>query len=163
MSKINSTLFFLARLLFLGLVFDACSKTMKPAKYSIEQFYKNNRIGGGSFSNDETKLLVSSDESGIFNVYEIDIQSGEKTQKTFSEKESYFAIDYLPGSNDILFSADKGGDELNHIYLMKEDGAVLDLTPGKNEKARFSGWSKDKNLCIIAQIKGNLSILTFIK
>ena len=118
---------------------------MKPAKYSIEQFYKNNRKEG-SFSNDETKLLVTV-------VYEIDIQSGEKTQKTFSEKESFFAIDYFPGSNDILFSADKGGDELNHIYLMKEDGTISDLTPG----------ARTKNICIIAQIKGNLSILTFIK
>ena len=119
MSKIFSILFFLAGLLCLGLVFDACSKTRKPAKYSIEQFYKNIRRRRILF-NDETKLLVSSDESGIFNVYEIDIQSGEKTQKTFSEKESFFAIDYLPGSNDFLFSADKGGDELNHIYLMKK-------------------------------------------
>ncbi|MEC9049224.1 MAG: hypothetical protein VYD66_00345, partial [Candidatus Neomarinimicrobiota bacterium] len=71
------------------LLFTAsCTKTYTPTKYSIEQFYQNNRIGGGDFSDDETKLLVSSDESGIFNVYEIDIVSGEKTQKTFSEKES---------------------------------------------------------------------------
>ncbi|MDP7531034.1 MAG: hypothetical protein QF816_05490, partial [Candidatus Scalindua sp.] len=69
----------------------SCTKTYTPTKYSIEQFYQNNRIGGGAFSEDETKLLVSSDESGIFNVYEIDISSGEKTQKTFSGKESFFA------------------------------------------------------------------------
>lgn len=163
MSKIISILFFIARLLFLGLVFDACSKTMKPAKYSIEQFYKNNRLGGGSFSNDETKLLVSSDESGIFNVYEIDIQSAEKTQKTFSEKESFFAIDYLPGSNDILFTADKGGDELNHIYLMKEDGTISDLTPGKNEKARFSGWSKDKKYMYYSSNKRDPKYFDFYK
>ena len=163
MSKIFKILFFLVRLLFLGLVFDTCSKTMKPAKYSIEQFYKNNRLGGGSFSNDETKLLVSSDESGIFNVYEIDIQSGEKTQKTFSEKESFFAIDYLPGSNDILFSADKGGDELNHIYLMKEDGTISDLTPGKNEKARFSGWSKDKKYMYYSSNKRDPKYFDFYK
>ena len=61
----------------------ACTQTYSPKKYSIEQFYKNNSIIGGAFSDDENKLLVSSNESGIFNVYEIDIQSGEKTQKTF--------------------------------------------------------------------------------
>ncbi|MDG2265674.1 MAG: DPP IV N-terminal domain-containing protein, partial [Candidatus Marinimicrobia bacterium] len=126
-------------------VFTAsCKQTYTPTKYSIEQFYQNNLIGGGSFSNDETKLLVSSNKSGIFNVYEIDIASGRKIQKTFSEKESFRAIDYLPGANQILYSADKGGDELNHIYLMNEDGTTTDLTPGENEKARFAGWSKDK-------------------
>jgi len=107
--------------------------------------------------------LVSSDESGIFNVYEIDIQSGEKKQKTFSEKESFFAIDYLPSSNDILFSADKGGDELNHIYLMKEDGTISDLTPGKNEKARFSGWSKDKKYMYYSSNKRDPKYFDFYK
>ena len=88
-------------LITLFLFIASCTQTYTPTKYSIEQFYQNNRIGGGSFSDDETKLLVRSDESGIFNVYEIDIVSGVKTQKTFSEKESYFAIDYLPGTNQI--------------------------------------------------------------
>ena len=150
-------------LITLLLFIASCTKTYTPTKYSIEQFYQNNRIGGGDFSDDETKLLVSSDESGIFNVYEIDIVSGEKTQKTFSEKESFFAIDYLPGTNQILYSADKGGDELNHIYLMNEDGATTDLTPGENEKARFAGWSKDKKSMYFTSNKRNPQFFDFYK
>ena len=150
-------------LIALILFIASCTQTYTPTKYSIEQFYQNNRIGGGSFSDDETKLLVRSDESGIFNVYEIDIVSGVKTQKTFSEKESYFAIDYLPGTNHILFSADKGGDELNHIYLMNEDGATTDLTPGENEKARFAGWSKDKKSMYFISNKRNPKFFDFYK
>jgi len=141
----------------------SCTKTYTPTKYSIEQFYQNNRIGGGAFSEDETKLLVSSDESGIFNVYEIDISSGEKTQKTFSGKESFFAIDYLPGANQILYSADKGGDELNHIYLMNEDGTTTDLTPGENEKASFTGWSEDKKSMYFTSNKRNPQFFDFYK
>jgi len=150
-------------LIALILFIASCTQTYTPTKYSIEQFYQNNRIGGGSFSDDETKLLVRSDESGIFNVYEIDIVSGVKTQKTFSEKESYFAIDYLPGTNQILFSADKGGDELNHIYLMNEDGATTDLTSGENEKARFAGWSKDKKSMYFISNKRNPKFFDFYK
>ena len=150
-------------LITLFLFIASCTQTYTPTKYSIEQFYQNNRIGGGSFSDDETKLLVRSDESGIFNVYEIDIVSGVKTQKTFSEKESYFAIDYLPGTNQILYSADKGGDELNHIYLMNEDGATTDLTPGENEKARFAGWSKDKKSMYFTSNKRNPKFFDFYK
>ena len=150
-------------LITLFLFIASCMQTYTPTKYSIEQFYQNNRIGGGSFSDDETKLLVSSDESGIFNVYEIDIFSGEKTQKTFSEKESFFAIDYLPGTNQILYSADKGGDELNHIYLMNEDGTTTDLTPDENEKASFAGWSKDKKSMYYTSNKRNPQFFDFYK
>jgi len=150
-------------LITLFLFIASCTQTYTPTKYSIEQFYQNNRIGGGAFSDDETKLLVNSDESGIFNVYEIDIASGEKTQKTFSEKESLFAIDYLSGTNQILYSADKGGDELNHIYLMNEDGTATDLTPGENEKARFAGWSKDKKSMYFTSNKRNPQFFDFYK
>ena len=141
----------------------SCNQNYVRKKYSIDQFYQNNRIGGGAFSDDETKLLVSSDESGIFNVYEIDIASGEKTQKTFSEKESFFAIDYLPGTNHILYSADKGGNEINHIYLMYEDGKISDLTPGENEKASFAGWSKDKKSMYYISNKRNPKFFDFYK
>ena len=141
----------------------SCTQNHVPKKYSIDQFYQNNRIGGGAFSDDETKLLVSSDESGIFNVYEIDIASGEKTQKTFSGKESFFAIDYLPGTDHILYSADKGGNEINHIYLMYEDGKISDLTPGENEKASFAGWSKDKKSMYYISNKRNPKFFDFYK
>ena len=150
-------------LITLFLFIASCEQTYTPSKYSIEQFYQNNLIGGGSFSNDETKLLVSSNKSGIFNVYEIDIASGRKTQKTFSEKESFRAIDYLPGANQILYSADKGGDELNHIYLMNEDGTTTDLTPGENEKARFAGWSKDKKSMYFMSNKRSPKFFDFYK
>ena len=151
-------------ILIITLLFiTSCNQNYVRKKYSIDQFYQNNRIGGGAFSDDETKLLVSSDESGIFNVYEIDIASGEKTQKTFSEKESFFAIDYLPGTNHILYSADKGGNEINHIYLMYEDGKISDLTPGENEKASFAGWSKDKKSMYYISNKRNPKFFDFYK
>ncbi|WP_423127858.1 S9 family peptidase [Gaoshiqia sp. Z1-71] len=124
----------------------ACNpaKQKAPAQYSIEQFYQNTRYSGGAFSGDESKLLVSSDESGIFNLYEIQIADGTKKQITFSENESFFAIDYVPGTDQLLYSADMGGNEINHIYLLDPDGTSLDLTPDENEKASFGGWSDDK-------------------
>lgn len=112
--------------------------------YSIEEFYDNTRVTGGEFSEDASRLLISSDESGIFNVYEIDVSDGSKKQITKSDEESLFALDYVPGTGDILYSADKGGNEINHIYLLSEDGQTRDLTPAQEEKAEFAGWSDDK-------------------
>ncbi|MUP46226.1 S9 family peptidase [Gramella sp. BOM4] len=133
----------IAFLLFFLSAFISAQNTHTPKEYSIEQFYENTRIGGGRFSPDETKLLISSDESGIFNLYEIDISSGQKKAITNSESESLFAVDYVPGTGDILYSADKGGNEINHLYLLKPDGTTKDLTPGENEKVDFAGWSAD--------------------
>ncbi len=123
-----------------------CTQTTQriTEKYTIEQFYQNTRFSGGNFSGDESKLLVSSDASGIFNVYEINIKDGTKKQITFSDKESFFALDYVPQTGQILYSADKGGNEVDHIYLLKDDSTSIDLTPGEKEKASFAGWSQDK-------------------
>lgn len=134
-------------LLLCLLAFVAC-KQEKPAKtvkqYSIEQFYKTNSVGGGMFSPDEQRLLVHGNESGIFNLYEINIADGSKKQLTHSTVESYFAIDYVPSTGEVLYSADKGGNELDHIYLLKADGTSQDLTPAPKEKAGFTDWAKDK-------------------
>lgn len=117
--------------------------TSAVKNYTIEEFYGNTRISGGEFSNDETKLLMSSDESGIFNVYEINISDGTKKQITNSTEDSYFAEDYVPGTGEILYSADKGGNEISHLYLLQKNGTAKDLTPSENEKANFAGWSDD--------------------
>jgi protease II len=119
-------------------------KAIETKKYTIDQFYKNIRIGGGVFSEDESKLLISSDKSGIFNIYEISIGDAEMRALTNSTTESFFAIDYVPGTNSLLYSADKGGNELNHIYLLEGENS-RDLTPGEKEKANFGGFSRDKS------------------
>jgi dipeptidyl aminopeptidase/acylaminoacyl peptidase len=137
-------------LLFLALCLFACKpktdepSARQPKQYSIEQFYNNISIRGGAFAPDETKLLISSNESGIFNLYEIGIANDSRRQLSKSTLESFFAIDYVPGSNQILYTADQGGNEINHLYLLQSDGSVQDLTPGEKEKAQFWGWSEDK-------------------
>ncbi len=68
-----------ATLLLLALILFASCGPRKPEapnsipQYSIGQFYKNARIFAGAFSPDETRLLVTSDQSGIFNLREIAI------------------------------------------------------------------------------------------
>ncbi|NNF33406.1 MAG: S9 family peptidase [Saprospiraceae bacterium] len=129
------------------ILFTSCEMkedtSFQPASYTIEQFYDNVRVTGGSFNSDASKLLVSSNESGIFNVYSLSADGKEKKALTDSNEESLFSIGYLPDSDDFLFSADKGGNEISHIYLQKADEEVVDLTPGENEKANFAGWHKD--------------------
>src|ERR1700730_16764826 len=119
------------------------SEGRQVKQYSIEQFYKSINVGGGAFSSDETRLLINSNESGIYNAYEIDLATGQKKALTRSTKESIFTADYVPGTKNIIYSADKGGNENDHLFLLREDSSVKDLTPGEKEKASFFGWSRD--------------------
>ncbi len=134
------------------IIFLACNNNANTKKgpvarevkqYTIEQFYKSSNAGGGFFSSDETKLLVNSNESGIYNAYEIDIVSGDKKALTSSTKESIFGNDYVPGTHHFIYNSDKGGNENDHLFLQKTDGSVKDLTPGEKEKVNFYGWSRD--------------------
>lgn len=135
-------------LIWLGvMLLIACEKGEKGeafSTYTIEQFYASTSVGGGSFSPDEKKLLIGTNETGIFNLYEIDLASGEKTQVTNNTEESFSPVGYVPTTGEIMYSADKGGNEIDHIYLIQENGEHRDLTPGEQEKASFGGWDKDK-------------------
>jgi dipeptidyl aminopeptidase/acylaminoacyl peptidase len=132
---------------FLSLIFLLLIQTLNAQQfvkqYTIEQFYKTINYGGGNFNKQENKILLHDNSTGIFNVYEIDLATKVKKPLTRSSKESYFMIDYIPGSNDFLYTADKGGNENNHIYLQSGD-STRDLTPGEKEKAGFFGWNKPK-------------------
>jgi hypothetical protein len=88
----------------MALLITGCGLLDKEVKkYSIEQFYKNTRVAGGAFSADETKLLVSSDQSGIFNVYEIAIATGRKTQITLP-KRNHFLLSIMFPAPMIFFT-----------------------------------------------------------
>ena len=133
-------IFFISLIITIG-----CNESQKIAfeNYDIEEFFNNVAISGGYFSSSSDKLIYSSNESGIYNIYEVNINNGVASQLTHSEKESFFIRSYVPNSDAFLYSADKGGNEISHLYLQKRDGDVLDLTPGENEKSSFYKWSKD--------------------
>ena len=121
----------------------SCSDSQNIQQYSIETLMSNNRSSGGYFSKDADKLIYSSDKSGIFNIYEVDLSTNEETQLTYSKEESFFVRGYSPSTGEVIYSADKGGNENSHIYLIRE-GNSIDLTPGENTKASYVGWTKDE-------------------
>jgi len=129
-----------------SLIFFACKKTeyREVNQYTIEQFMDTVSIGGSSFSHGEKTILFSSNKTGIYNAFTIPVEGGEPTQLTYSEDDAIFALSFFPEDNRILYSSDKGGNEINHIYLRDEDGTVRDLTPEEKEKASFYGWAFDQ-------------------
>ncbi|MDA3953476.1 MAG: prolyl oligopeptidase family serine peptidase [Bacteroidales bacterium] len=112
-------------------------------QYTIEQFMDNVRIIGKSFSINEKKILYSSNESGIYNAYELNLETGEKKQLT-QRDESTFITGYLDESERILIYSDKEGNEISHIYIRNIDGTIEDLIPFEGARVNFFGWSYDR-------------------
>ncbi|MBB1371804.1 MULTISPECIES: S9 family peptidase [Pseudoalteromonas] len=110
--------------------------------YSAETFFDTTSIMGSSFSPHGDKILVSSDESGIYSLYEVNVQTGGKTRLT-DFTDSTYPIRYFPNDERVLFTKDTGGNERFHIYVRETDGTVKDLTPGDETRASFAGFTKN--------------------
>lgn len=136
-------------ILLSALAVASCQKTpevAKPKLYTINQFMDIVQINGGSFSPDESKVLISSKETGIFNAVEIDIKTGQQKALTQSGDNAVFALSYFPNDERMLYTSDKGGNEINHIYVRKPDGAIADLISDSTAKAIYAGWSHNNKL-----------------
>ena len=69
----------------------------RPAKqYTMEQFLDTTAIQGGFFSPDESRLLFSSNKTGIWNAYTIPVTGGAWTPLTKSTKDSTYAVGFFP-------------------------------------------------------------------
>ena len=117
-------------------------------KYSAQAFFETTSYGlpgsaGHAFSPDGQSLLMSSDETGVFNVYALPLDGSMPEQLTQSTDNAVFAVSWFPADKRILYTYDGGGNELNHVFVRETDGSTRDLTPGDELKAGFLAWTKD--------------------
>jgi dipeptidyl aminopeptidase/acylaminoacyl peptidase len=117
---------------------------VRPAgvrQYAAAALFKNVAVVPAGFSHDGARALVSTDASGVFNVYAIPTAGGDPERLTTSDS-SQFAVAYFPADDRVLYAQDGGGDELSHLYVL-DHGQAKDLTPGAKVKAQFGGFSAD--------------------
>jgi dipeptidyl aminopeptidase/acylaminoacyl peptidase len=112
-------------------------------KYSIKDFLETTNYYRASFSPDNSKILLSSNETGIFNAFALPVDGGKGVQLTNSTDESIIVECYFPEDERFLYSSDKGGNELDHVFVKELDGSVRDLTPGEELKAQYYVWAND--------------------
>jgi len=116
--------------------------------YTAEQFFATTSYvmvpsTGMSFSADGGSILVSSDESGVFNLYALPVDGSKPVPLTDSQDDAIFPVSWFPEDRRVLYTYDSGGNELNHVYVREQDGTHRDLTPGEELKAQFLRWSSD--------------------
>ena len=129
-------------LVLASMILPACAGR-EVQRYTIEQFLNTVSIFGGSFSFDESKILFTSNETGIYNAYTIPVAGGEEKQVTQSTENSVFAVSFFPEDDRMLYLSDTGGNEIYHIYMTGLDGASRDLTPFEEARSTFYSWSRD--------------------
>jgi dipeptidyl aminopeptidase/acylaminoacyl peptidase len=112
-------------------------------QYTIEQFMDNENAFSNGFSADNSKVLMTSNRSGIYNIYTTPVSGGDLMPVTKSDSASVFGISYFPEDDRILFRMDGNGDEIYKIFV-KDGEEINRLTPAENVRALFRGWAKDK-------------------
>jgi dipeptidyl aminopeptidase/acylaminoacyl peptidase len=115
------------------------------APVPLEEFFRTRRVRLASFSYDETLVAYLSDEGGRPDVWVQPIAGGPARQVT-QVKGFVHSFACSPRSDQILFEADEGGDELPHLYLTNSKGVKpQDLTPDlpKGARTQFVRWHDD--------------------
>jgi len=116
----------------------------RPSRqYAIADFVNTVGVSGASFSADESRLLFSSNKTGVWNTYSMPVTGGEWTAITKSTTDNNYAVAYFPHDDRVLITRDQGGNELNHVYVIGTDGTERDLTPGDKLRASFTAFSHD--------------------
>lgn len=139
-------------------------KARIPEQYALEDLYNTKDVSASGFNVDETKILITNNATGIYNAYELNISDTTAIALTKSTNESIFTIDYLPGSSKFIYSADEGGNENSHLFLMDRNNATpKDITPWKNSANSFFGWSQDKKNMYISSNKRDVKYFDLLK
>ncbi|MEM7205868.1 MAG: alpha/beta fold hydrolase [Planctomycetota bacterium] len=125
-----------------------CATAPRPAPrqvpaYDVETLLTTSSYSGTSVSPDGTRLLLTTDETGVLNAYAMSLATGDKMQLTHSTSDAIRGVAWLDDAR-FLFTSDQGGNELTHVYVGNTDGGQVDLTPGENLRASVLAVARDR-------------------
>jgi dipeptidyl aminopeptidase/acylaminoacyl peptidase len=115
---------------------------------SIERYLNIRSAMGGTFRPDGQRLAFLTDITGTHQIWAVDISApGRPTpwpdQLTFF-KERVLGVRYSPVADEMIFSADVGGNERAQLFLLSGDGRdIRQLTDAPQAIHSFGGWSHD--------------------
>jgi dipeptidyl aminopeptidase/acylaminoacyl peptidase len=110
---------------------------------SIEPYLRVRAAAGPSFRADGNKLAFRSNESGLTQLWELDLTTRELVQRTDDEARVMFA-EYAPVGQALAYGTDIGGNERCQLFLRAtDDAAVAQLTNNPDVIHNWGGWSPD--------------------
>lgn len=114
-------------------------------KYTFDQLCSVRRMWGYDFSPDGKRMALVTDLDGQLNLWHLPTSGGFPVQLTFFKDQAVRNAKWSPVSNQIAFTADKKGDELEQIYILDldEGGRGRPLTDNPERRYYLSAWSPD--------------------
>ncbi|MUK28743.1 prolyl oligopeptidase family serine peptidase [Aliivibrio fischeri] len=111
-------------------------------KHDAIDFFETTTYMGSSFSPDNKSILLGSDKNGIFNLYEIDVNTGKESILT-KFKSTTYPVSWFPNDKRILFTQDNSGNELYRLFIRETNGTITTLTNTENTRANFINFTND--------------------
>ncbi len=120
-------------------------KKVFKLKYTFDQLASVRRMWGYDFSPDGKRMALLADLDGQLNLWHLPTTGGFPVQLTFFKDQTVRNVKCSPTSNQIAFSADEKGNELEQIYLLDldEGGRPHLLTDNLKKRYYLSAWSPD--------------------
>lgn len=115
------------------------------APVPLDQYFATRRFGPPKFSAGDSWIAYSSDEGGRPDVWVQPLAGGPAHQVTHV-KGFLGSYDFSPTSDQLVYTADVGGDEFTHLWLTDSAGTTpRDLTEGMaaGRRADFFEWALD--------------------
>ncbi|MEP6847592.1 MAG: hypothetical protein ABI999_01960, partial [Acidobacteriota bacterium] len=123
--------------------------------YSIEQYLNIKSANSPSFSADGKKLAYLSNDSGLWQIWIVDLAENKPRMITSYEDNIGF-VKWSPAGNAILFGKAHGGDENTQLYWMANNGVeIRELTREPKVRHNFGSWSEDGKTIYYASNKRN--------
>src|ERR1700722_17429645 len=121
------------------------SRPAPKAPIALDEYFKTTRVRGLSFSYDEKPVVTMSDAGGRPDLWGEPIGGGPATPITHVEGFLH-SFAFSPTADVLEFEADKGGDELPHLFLTNSKGdspkdIASDMPAGR--RTQFVHWAKD--------------------
>ncbi len=99
-----------------------------------------------TFSRDGRRVLYVTDTSGQFNLWRSPVRGGTPEQLTAFEEHAVRSVSVTPDASEIVFTADRHGDEFHQIYSLPYRGGWPEQLTDAEQVQHFldqAGWSPD--------------------
>ena len=113
------------------------------APLSIEPYLRVRAAAGASFSADGARFAYRSNESGLAQLWVLDLATGQTSQQTAGEDRVTFA-QYAPVGQALIYGSDRGGNERTQFFHIPAPGALpRPITSQLEVVHNWGQWSPD--------------------
>lgn len=112
--------------------------------YPLSQYMSAQMAIAPTISPDGKQVAFASDITGVLQLWRVSSSGGWPHQLTYFPSGIAEGPQWSPVDNEILVSADNGGDQQYQLYLVRSDGfRITPLAPHPKVRYRMGGWSRD--------------------